>query len=155
MAEREFTPSVTVAAIVEHQGRYLFIEEHRGGRNVLNQPAGHWERGESLIEACRRECLEEAGCEVTPTHLVGIYHRHHEVDGRTYLRFAFAARLDAEHPGHRLDEGILRTWWLTPAELRARRHEIRTPSVLRCMEDHLAGERHPLAMLHDLGGDGG
>lgn len=151
MATRTFNPSVTVAAIVERDGRYLLIEEKVLGRRVLNQPAGHWEQGENLIQACVRETLEEAACDVTPTALVGIYQRHEEAEGKTYLRLAFSARFDAEYPGRTLDKGIVRTWWLTPEELRQRAGEHRTPLVMRCVEDHLAGRRVPLDLLQDSG----
>ncbi len=151
MAKRSFNPSVTVAAIVEREGRYLLIEENVLGRRVLNQPAGHWEKGETLTQACVRETLEEAACEVTPTALVGIYQRHDAAEGKTYLRLAFSARFEAEHPGRPLDKGIVRTWWLTPEELRQRAGEHRSPLVMQCVEDHLAGRRVPLDLLQDAG----
>ena len=142
-----WSPSVTVAAVIERDGRFLLIEEEARGRLVLNQPAGHWEPGESLVQACVRETLEEAACEFTPTALVGIYDRHHPEEGKTYLRFAFCGSLGRTFPERKLDEGILRVLWLTPDELRAAAPRHRSPVVMRCVEDYLAGRRYPLELL--------
>ena len=151
MADRPWSPSVTVAAVVEREGRFLLIEEDARGRAVLNQPAGHWEAGESLIEACVRETLEEAAWAFTPTALVGIYDRHHAEEGKTYLRFTFCGTLGREFPDRKLDTGILRTLWMTPQELRSAAPRHRSPVVLRCVEDYLAGRRYPLELLHHYG----
>lgn len=147
MTERAWKPSVTVAAVIERDGRFLLIEESSKGRVVLNQPAGHWERGESLVEACVRETLEEAAFEFTPTALVGIYDRHHPEEGRTYLRFTFCGRAGRSFPERKLDAGILHAVWLTPDELRAAAPRHRSPVVMHCVEDYLAGKRHPLDLL--------
>jgi 8-oxo-dGTP pyrophosphatase MutT (NUDIX family) len=106
-------PNVTVAALIEKDGRYLFVEEESGGEVVINQPAGHVERGESLTQAVTRETLEETGYHFAPEALVGIYYWHALRKGITYLRFAFTGRILAHEPNRPLDEGILRASWFT------------------------------------------
>jgi 8-oxo-dGTP pyrophosphatase MutT (NUDIX family) len=140
-------PNVTVAAIVEREGRFLLVEEEAGGEIVLNQPAGHWEQNESLIEGAAREALEETGYDVRPTALVGIYRWPHPKREITYLRFAFAGEITGFDARRKLDEGILRAVWLTPEELRRDAPRHRSPLVLRCVEDYLAGRRYPLELL--------
>ena len=145
-------PSVTVAAIIERQGRFLLVEEHTPEGLRLNNPAGHLDPGEGPVEACAREALEETAHLFTPTHLVGVYlsrfQRLATGEDITYLRFAFAGELGGAVPGRTLDEGIVRTLWLTPEEIRASRDRHRSPLVLQCMEDHLAGRRHALDLIH-------
>lgn len=140
-------PNVTVAAVVEQDGRYLLVEEEAGGQIVLNQPAGHWEPNETLTEGAIREALEETGYDFRPTALVGIYRWPHPKKEITYLRFAFAGTVVGFHPERRLDDGILRAVWLTPAELRIQQARHRSPLVARCVEDHLAGRRFPLELI--------
>ncbi len=140
-------PNVTVAAIVEQEGRFLLVEEEAGGEIVLNQPAGHWEQDESLVQGAAREALEETGYDVRPTALVGIYRWPHPKREITYLRFAFAGEITGFDPQRKLDEGILRAVWLTPEELRRDAARHRSPLVLRCVEDYLAGKRYPLDLL--------
>lgn len=151
MSER-FKPSVTVAAVIERDGRYLLVEEHTPEGLRLNNPAGHLEPGEALATACAREALEETAHTFTPTALVGIYLsrfvRPATGEEISYLRFAFCGELGAQVAGRSLDAGIVRTLWLTPDEVRASRDRHRSPLLLRCIEDHLAGQRHPLALLH-------
>lgn len=151
MSER-FKPSVTVAAVIERDGRYLLVEEHTPEGLRLNNPAGHLEPGEALATACAREALEETAHTFTPTALVGIYLsrfvRPATGEEISYLRFAFCGELGAQVAGRSLDAGIVRTLWLTPEEVRASRDRHRSPLLLRCIEDHLAGQRHPLALLH-------
>ena len=151
MSER-FKPSVTVAAVIERDGRYLLVEEHTPEGLRLNNPAGHLEPGEALATACAREALEETAHTFTPTALVGIYLsrfvRPATGEEISYLRFAFCGELGAQVAGRSLDAGIVRTLWLTPDEVRASRGRHRSPLLLRCIEDHLAGQRHPLALLH-------
>lgn len=151
MSER-FKPSVTVAAVIEREGRYLLVEEHTPEGLRLNNPAGHLEPGEALATACAREALEETAHTFTPTALVGIYLsrfvRPATGEEITYLRFAFCGELGAQLAGRSLDTGIVRTLWLTPDEVRASQDRHRSPLLLRCIEDHLAGQRHPLALLH-------
>lgn len=151
MSER-FRPSVTVAAVIEREGRYLLIEEHTPEGLRLNNPAGHLEPGEALVAACTREALEETAYAFTPTALVGVYMarfaRPATGEEITYLRFAFCGELGAFAADRALDTGIVRTLWLTPGEIRASQDRHRSPLLLRCVEDHLAGQRHPLALLH-------
>ncbi|MBB1599838.1 NUDIX hydrolase [Variovorax sp. UMC13] len=153
-------PNVTVAAVIERDGRFLLVEEHTAHGLKLNTPAGHLDPGESPAEGCAREALEETAHHFTPTALVGIYmarfqrapstataQRDSEEDV-TYLRFAFAGTLGAFEPGRALDEGIVRTLWMTPDELRASADRHRSPLLLECIEDYLAGQRHPLSLIH-------
>lgn len=149
-------PSATVAAIVEHDSKFLLVEEHTPEGLRLNNPAGHLDEGESLINACARETLEETMYLFAPTHLLGVYmsrfHRQarqgNPAEDVTYLRFAFCGTLGALQAGRQLDTGIERTLWLTPDEIRASAQRHRSPLVLRCVEDYLAGQRYPLAMIH-------
>jgi 8-oxo-dGTP pyrophosphatase MutT (NUDIX family) len=140
-------PSATVAAVVERDGKFLFVEEIADGRRVLNQPAGHLDPGESLVAACARETLEETAYRFTPTALVGIYRWVYDKAGVTFLRFAFAGRLEGLEEGRRLDKEIVAARWLTPAELAVRRAEHRSPLVERCVADYLAGRRFPLEVF--------
>ena len=142
-------PNVTVAAVVERDGRFLLVEEHTESGLRLNQPAGHLDEGESVIAAVVRETIEETAWEFTPEHLVGIYRWRPDERDITYLRFAFCGRLGAHDSNRRLDEGIVRALWLSPDEIRAGRNHHRSPLVLRCMDDYLAGVRAPLALLVD------
>jgi 8-oxo-dGTP pyrophosphatase MutT (NUDIX family) len=147
MSQR-WKPSVTVAAIVERDGRYLFVEEQTSEGLRLNNPAGHLDPGESLLEAVVREVLEETARPFTPHALVGVYlmpsPREPDI---TFLRFAFTGTVADAVPGRVLDEGIVRTLWLSPDELRACAPRHRSPLVLRGIEDHLAGRRYPLEVL--------
>lgn len=149
-------PSVTVAAVIEQDGRFLLVEEHTPEGLKLNNPAGHLERGESLVQACARETLEETTHAFEPTALVGVYLSRFQRAGQsgqpdedvTYLRFAFCGDLGPADAHRALDEGIVRTLWLTPDEGRASTARHRSPLLLRCMEDYLAGHRHPLELVH-------
>lgn len=146
-----WAPSVTVASIVEREGRFLMVEEAANGCPVYNQPAGHLEPGESLLEAVARETLEETGLDFAPSHLVGIYRwtlpedRH-----RTYLRFCFAGSATPRTPTPVLDPVIRRVLWLTRSELAELGPRLRSPMVLRCIDDYLTGRPHPLDLLHDV-----
>lgn len=146
---RFWQPDVTVATVVVDAGRLLLVEESVGGQLVLNQPAGHLEPDESLIEAALRETREETGWDVRLTAFVGAYQWKAET-GRHYLRFAFAAEPVAHVPSRQLDEGIVRTLWMTPSELRKAQPRHRSPLVWQVVADHLAGRRHPLSMLQQL-----
>jgi 8-oxo-dGTP pyrophosphatase MutT (NUDIX family) len=139
-------PSATVAAVIERDGRFLFVEERIDGRLVLNQPAGHLDPGESLIAACRREVMEETAHRFEPTALVGIYRWHYAAKDVTFLRFCFAGRVAGETGGP-LDKEIVRLHWLTPAELEARKADHRSPLVQKCVADFLAGRSFPLEIL--------
>lgn len=153
--DNRWKPSVTVAAIIEREGRYLLIEEETPEGIRLNNPAGHLDPGESPLEGCVREALEETTRRFYPTHLLGIYMSRFqrelpqgEPQDITYLRFAFTGELGDVVAGRQLDRGILRTVWLTPEEIRANRHRCRSPLVLRCLEDHLRGQRYPLDLVY-------
>jgi len=144
-------PSVTVAAIIEHEGRFLLVEEETSDGIRFNQPAGHLDPGESLIDAVSREALEETAFEFTPESLVGIYMSRY-LSNRTgeevtYLRFAFAGTLGSQH-NRPLDEGILRAVWMTPEELLASQEKHRSPLVMQCVDDYLEGKRSPLSLLY-------
>ena len=140
-------PHVTVAAVIERDGRFLMVEESSAGEVVLNQPAGHWEAGETLPEACIRETLEECAHVFQPTHLVGIYRWRHPDSAITFLRFAYCGELRGEERGRALDPDILRAVWMTSDELRASSARHRSPLVERCLEDYLAGRRYPLDLV--------
>lgn len=137
-------PAVTVATLVARDGRFLFVEEHTRAGLRLNQPAGHLEAAETLAEAAVRETLEETGYHVAPTALVGIYRWQAPETRTTYVRFAFAAEIVSHDPERQLDDGIVRALWLDRNELSARREWHRSPLVLRCVDDFLAGRRLPL-----------
>jgi ADP-ribose pyrophosphatase YjhB (NUDIX family) len=143
-------PSVTVAAVVERDGRYLLVEEQTPAGLRINQPAGHLEFGESLVAAARREALEETRHDFEPEALLGLYLLPTAADAAavTYLRVAFTGRLGAEHAERRLDAGIVRVLWLTREEIAARRADLRSPLVLRCVDDHRAGRSAPLGLVH-------
>lgn len=143
-------PNVTVAAVVENRGRFLFVEEEADGALVLNQPAGHLDKGESLQQAMVRETLEETGWHVAPEALLGVYRWCHPMKDITYLRFTFISRPLRQEPNCTLDHGIVRALWLSPEELRSQRHRHRSPQVQRCVDDYLAGQRFPLEFLKDL-----
>jgi 8-oxo-dGTP pyrophosphatase MutT (NUDIX family) len=148
-------PSVTVAAVVEQDGRFLLVEEMTADGLKLNNPAGHLDPGETPEQGAARECLEETACAFTPQWLVGVYLARLQRPGAagqpdddiTYLRFAYGGQVGAADPGRTLDAPVVRTLWLTPAEVRASAARHRSPLVLRCIEDHLAGVRHPLSVV--------
>jgi ADP-ribose pyrophosphatase YjhB (NUDIX family) len=140
-------PRITVAAVVERGGRFLLVEEEDDGRILFNQPAGHLELHESLQDGCAREVLEESAWHFAPRALVGIYRWNKPASDIAYLRFAFCGELGGHEPGRKLDAGILRAVWMDADEIRATRGRHRSPLVLRCVEDYLAGRRYPLDLL--------
>lgn len=142
-----FTPHVTVATVVEDQGRFLLVEEWAAGQAVFNQPAGHLEADESLTQAALRETLEETGWEVELTAVTGIYLYTAPSNGVTYQRVCFAARAIRHHPERALDEGIIGPRWLTREELAAQPERLRSPLVLECIDDYQAGARHSLSLI--------
>ena len=146
--DERWKPNVTVAAVIEQGGRYLLVEEASPRGPVLNNPAGHLDAGESLVEAVVREVLEETACVFTPTHLVGVYLARSAASDITYLRFAFTGSVGAPEPGRALDAGILRTLWLTPDEIEAERARHRSPLLAKGIADHRTGRRYPLELLH-------
>jgi ADP-ribose pyrophosphatase YjhB (NUDIX family) len=145
---KRWKPNVTVAAVVEQQGRYLLVEEDTADGLRLNTPAGHLDRGESPLQGCVRETLEETAHHFTPTALVGIYlARTRQPEDITYLRFAFTGTLGAFEPARPLDQGIVRTLWMTVDEIRASVARHRSPLLLQGVEDHAAGRRYPLELV--------
>jgi len=162
MPNRLWHPHVTVAALIFQDNQFLLVEEETYAGVRLNQPAGHLEAGESLIDAVARECLEETGYHFRPTALVGIYQwtqtqwtqtqstqpqKTQPASGITYLRFAFAGDLLEHEPDRPLDSVIIAPCWLTPDAIRASQERHRNPLVLRCVEDYLAGHRLPLTAI--------
>jgi 8-oxo-dGTP pyrophosphatase MutT (NUDIX family) len=152
MPSERFRPSVTVAAVVERDGRYLLVEEHTPEGLRLNNPAGHLDPNESLVQAVVREVLEETACQFTPEALVGVYQARLQRSGAgvedvSYLRFAFCGTVGAPEPGRALDHGIVRRLWLTPGEIEASRARHRSPLLWQCVADHRAGRRYPLQLL--------
>ena len=141
-------PNVTVAAIIERGGQFMLVEEETSNGLMLNNPAGHLDLGEAPAAACIREVLEETTYTFTPISLVGVYmsrtRRVRTGQDTTYLRFAFCGELGDVQPGAELDTGIVRTLWMTADEIRASVARHRTPLLLRCVEDYLAGHRLPL-----------
>ena len=140
-------PDVTVAAVIEREQRFLLIEEHVGDRLVINQPAGHLEANESFADAVIREALEETAWTFVPDAVSGIYLWAHPERNLTYLRVTFCGQVIKHHSERRLDRGIRRTLWLTRDELAQRQAQLRSPMVLKCVDDYLAGARYPLDML--------
>jgi len=147
---RVWKPSVTVAAVVERDGRFLLVEEHTDDGLRINQPAGHLERGETLLQAVTREALEETAHPFRPTALLGVYlwRSPSSAHAPTYLRFAFTGELDERIAGRELDRGIVRTVWMSRQELSGRSAQWRSPLVARCIDDYLGGQRYPLELLY-------
>ncbi len=151
MEDRPWKPNVTVAAVIERDGRFLLVEEETDDGLRFNQPAGHLDEGESLVAACAREALEETAWSFKPTALVGVYQWPRPQGDITYLRFAFCGELGAHHAGQKLDSGILRALWMTPEEIRASVDRHRSPLVWQCVADCLAGRRYPLELISHSG----
>jgi 8-oxo-dGTP pyrophosphatase MutT (NUDIX family) len=146
-APMTWRPDLTVAAVALREGRFLVVEERITRTIVFNQPAGHVEDRESLLEAVIRETLEETACHFVPRHLLGFYLWRNESNGRTTVRVAISGDVTGHDPNRRLDHGIIATHWLTRDELVARSARLRSPLVLRCVDDYLAGQRYDLAAL--------
>jgi 8-oxo-dGTP pyrophosphatase MutT (NUDIX family) len=144
------TPDITVAAVAHTAGRFLFVEERINHRLVFNQPAGHVERGESLLAAVVREVREETAWHFEPQELLGVYLWRRPTARRPTLRFAFTGTVSDHNASQPLDRGIVRTHWLSPSELKEHADRLRSPLVLRCVEDYLAGERRNLASVAQL-----
>jgi 8-oxo-dGTP pyrophosphatase MutT (NUDIX family) len=143
-------PNVTVAAIIERDGKFLLVEEETADGVMFNQPAGHLEEGETLLEAVRREVWEETAHRFEPDALLGVYHWKHPQKAITYLRFAFLGSITGHDPSQPLDVGILRAVWMTQDEIRATQGRHRSPQVLKCVEHYQAGQRFPLSVLTHL-----
>jgi 8-oxo-dGTP pyrophosphatase MutT (NUDIX family) len=150
MNDMVWKPDVTVAAVIERDGKFLLVEERAGGRVVLNQPAGHLEHSETLQQAIARETLEETGWTFVPREIVGIYLWQPANLNKTFLRVAFCGRLEGHDPSRPLDHGILRTRWLDRDQLTTAQARHRSPLVARCVDDYLSGARYPLELLTHL-----
>lgn len=146
----QWKPHATVAAIVEDNGKFLLVEETTDRGNRFNQPAGHLEDNESLIEAVIRETLEETAYTFKPESLLGVYHWKHEHNDTTYLRFAYIGSVSCHQPELALDEGIIRTVWMTIDEIRSNAMLMRSPQVITCIEDYLTGQKFPLTVVTHL-----
>jgi ADP-ribose pyrophosphatase YjhB (NUDIX family) len=144
-------PAVTVCALIAHGDKFLLVEERVQGKRVLNQPAGHLELGESLVAAVTREALEETGWEFIPEGITGVYRWTSPSENKTFVRFCFHGRPGHHDPARRLDDGIIQAVWLDRATLEQRAAELRSPLVLRCIDDYLKGTRYPLDLLVDVG----
>lgn len=143
-------PDVTVAVVAVHHGRLLIVEEHVSGRDVFNQPAGHLEPEESIMDAAIRETLEETGWQVRLSEFIGAYQWTAQETGQQYLRMAFSAQPVQHFPDRELDQGIIAAHWLTPGEIQALSARHRSPLVWKVIEDYLAGQRSPLGFVQSL-----
>lgn len=150
MKKPQFKPNTTVAAIVEQNGKFLLVEEETDRGNRYNQPAGHLEDNETLLQAVIRETMEEAAYEFTPEALLGVYQWKHAHNGTTYLRFAFIGKVGRHYPMQDLDDGIVQAVWMSIDEIRDKKNLMRSPQVLTCVEDYLAGKRFSLGVITNL-----
>jgi ADP-ribose pyrophosphatase YjhB (NUDIX family) len=146
----QWKPNTTVAAMIEQNGKFLMVEEQTTEGIRINQPAGHLENGESLTQAVIREANEETAYDFIPESLLGIYHWQRLDKEITYLRFAFIGKVGEHRPQQKLDAGILRAVWMSLDEIRASQTILRSPQVLQCVEDYLAGKRYPLEVVTHL-----
>ncbi len=143
-------PELTVAAVIERDGRFMFVEERIRSRLLINQPAGHVEPGETLLQAVSRETLEETAWTFVPGSMVGVYLWSRSPGKRTFLRVAYAGRCERHDERRVLDTGIERVIWLSRDELLARTPQLRSPMVLRAVDDYLAGIRYPVDLIRDI-----
>ena len=150
MNESVWLPHVVVAAIAWQDGKFLLVEEETSEGMRLNQPAGHWERNETLLQAVVREALEETAHHVEPVALLGSYTTSNPVRDITYLRFAYVCKVTGFDPEYTLDDGIVRAVWLTPDEIANSPIRHRSPLVMRCVQDYLSGRRFPLDFVAHL-----
>lgn len=141
---------VTVATVVERDGKFLVVEELAGGKHVINQPAGHLDDGESLAEAAIRETFEETAWRVELGHVCGIYRWRHPENQETFLRVSFAANAVEHLSDNPLDDGILQAHWYSRDEIANLGDKLRSPMVLKCVDDYLAGNNYPLEILQDV-----
>lgn len=147
----QWKPNVVVAAIITREGRYLVVEETDDeGRLVINQPAGHLDPNETLIDAVKRETLEETGWHFEPQGIVGLYLLPKPDSDITYFRICFHGAALRHDPARPLDHGIVRVSWYTRAELLERRGMLRSALVISCIDDYLSGQRYPLELLHHI-----
>ena len=146
----QWKPHATVAAIIEENGKFLLVEETTDRGNRFNQPAGHLEDNETLLEAVIRETLEETAYTFHPTSLLGVYHWKHEHNDTTYLRFAYIGSVSNHQPALGLDDGIIRTVWMSAEEIRNNAMLMRSPQVITCIEDYLSIQHFPLSFVTHL-----
>lgn len=144
-----WTPHATVAAIVEREGRFLFVEEISHGQRVYNQPAGHIDEGESIKGAVIRETLEESKWQVEPTELVGMYTYKAPSNNVMYYRFCYVCQAVREIPDAQLDKDIIAAHWFTLDEVKKIKGQLRSPLVMKCLEDYLAGKRYPMDLVYE------
>jgi ADP-ribose pyrophosphatase YjhB (NUDIX family) len=142
-----WTPHVTVATVIEKDGRFLLVEEWSGDQLVFNQPAGHVEPNETFANAAVREALEETGWDVELSHISGIYVCDSARSDVTYQRICYAGKAVQHHEGKPLDTGIERAVWLTLDELKAQPEKHRSPVVVQCIEDYIAGKNYPIDLV--------
>ena len=150
MKKVQWKPNTTVAAIVEQNGKFLLVEEVTERGNRYNQPAGHLEDNETLIQAVIRETMEEAAYEFMPEALLGVYQWKHTHNETTYLRFAFIGKVGKHYPMQALDDGIVQAVWMNIDEIREKAALMRSPQVLTCIEDYLSGKSYPLEVITNL-----
>ena len=150
MKKHIWKPNTTVAAIIERDNKFLLVEEITERGNRFNQPAGHLEDNETLIQAVIRETMEESAYEFTPEFLLGVYQWKHTLNDTTYLRFAFIGKAGVHYPMQELDEGIVQAVWMDIDEIRDKANLMRSPQILTCIEDYLAGKRYPLEVITNL-----
>lgn len=148
--ETIWKPHVTVASVIENDGKFLLVEETINGKQVLNQPAGHLEPDETLIDAVIRETMEETGWNFQPEHLINVYRLNLRVKNQTYLRFNFAGLALSFDPDRELDTGIDRTVWLSYEDISSAVSRHRSPLVMQAIRDYSAGIRYPLSLLQDI-----
>jgi 8-oxo-dGTP pyrophosphatase MutT (NUDIX family) len=140
-------PHVTVAAVIERDGRFLLVEEHTSSGLQFNQPAGHLEENESLIAAVKREVYEETAWQFEPEYLVSIQLWRKKPRSPSFLRCCFAGQCHSHDPNQPLDEGVVATHWLTREEILLQQHRLRSPLVSISVDEYLSGQRHPLSLL--------
>ena len=141
-------PNVTVAAIVERDQKFLLVEENADNHVVFNQPAGHLEKDESLIDAVKREVLEETAWEFIPQAIVGFYMYPDQHNDITYLRLCFSGTCENHHPEQALDDGIIQAVWLNKEEIKENEDKMRSPMVTQCIDDYLSGKKYPLDLIN-------
>jgi NADH pyrophosphatase NudC (nudix superfamily) len=140
-------PHVTVAAVIEQDQRFLFVEEETSSGLQFNQPAGHLEDGEDLISAIKREVFEESAWQFEPEHIISVQLWRKNPDFPSFVRVCFTGHCHSYNPNQQLDQGIVGTHWLSRAEIEAERHRLRSPLVLISIDEYLSGQRHPLSLL--------
>ncbi|MCK5092739.1 MAG: NUDIX hydrolase [Gammaproteobacteria bacterium] len=143
-------PHTTVAAVIEKDGKFLIVEEESDSKVVYNQPAGHLDEDESLIQAVIRETLEETAWHFKPENIIGVYQYKSPGNGTTYIRFCFSGQCNQHEPDRKLDDGIVRAIWMSYEELVREKDKLRSPMVLHCIDDYLAGKQYPLELIWDI-----